>query len=141
MSSSSAEESEVLAANAAFYRAFAGRDLGAMDALWARQVPVACVHPGYDVIQGRLDVMASWRAILGNSQGTAISCSRPSACVLGETALVVCTEMVDGAELCATNVFAREDGAWKLVHHQAGPVLRRPSGTKKSPPTPPRTLN
>jgi hypothetical protein len=136
MSSSSAEESEVLAANAAFYRAFAGRDLGAMDALWARQVPVACVHPGYDVIQGRLDVMASWRSILGNSQGTAISCSRPSACVLGETALVVCTEMVDGAEL-----FAREDGAWKLVHHQAGPVLRRPSGTKKSPPTPPRTLN
>jgi hypothetical protein len=33
--------------------------------------------------------------------------------------------MVDGAELCATNVFAREDGAWKLVHHHAGPVLRR----------------
>jgi hypothetical protein len=45
--------------------------------------------------------------------------------VLGESAYVVCGEAVDGAELVATNLFVREDGAWKLVHHQAGPVHRR----------------
>lgn len=139
MPSSPADEAEVLAANAAFYRAFTGRDFGAMDALWARQVPVACVHPGYDVIQGRVDVMASWRAILGSPTGNNITWARPSAYVLGDTALVVCTEMVDGAELCATNVFAREEGAWRLVHHQASPVLRRATAPKVPPP--PRILN
>ncbi len=134
-----ADEAEVLAANAAFYSAFTGRDFGAMDELWARQIPVACVHPGYDALQGRVDVMASWRAILGSSAGTAITWARPTAYLLGDTALVVCTEMVDGTELCATNVFAREDGAWKLVHHQASPVLRRAAAPKG--PTPPRILN
>ena len=29
------------------------------------------------------------------------------------------------AELVATNLFVREDGAWRLVFHQAGPVHRR----------------
>ena len=40
------DEHAVLAANAAFYRAFAERDVDAMDALWARSIPVACIHPG-----------------------------------------------------------------------------------------------
>src|SRR5438128_8412277 len=42
-----ATEREVLEANAAFYAAFAQRDADAMDALWAREVPVACLHPGW----------------------------------------------------------------------------------------------
>src|SRR5262245_55172090 len=35
-----AAEAEILAANEAFYRAFAGRNFAAMDALWARRAPV-----------------------------------------------------------------------------------------------------
>ena len=38
----------VLAANLEFYRAFTMRDVAAMDALWARDAPVACLHPGMD---------------------------------------------------------------------------------------------
>ena len=59
-----ADERAVLAANAAFYRAFAERDVAAMDALWARSTPVACIHPGWQVLNGREAVMASWRGIL-----------------------------------------------------------------------------
>jgi hypothetical protein len=33
---------------------------------------------------------------------------------------VICSEHLEGGTLAATNVFAREGGAWKLVHHQAG---------------------
>src|SRR5215469_13040920 len=36
------DQDAVLAANLEFYRAFAARDLAAMDALWALQAPVAC---------------------------------------------------------------------------------------------------
>ena len=47
------DEEAVLAANEEFYRAFAARDLAAMDALWAQETPVACVHPGWDALVGR----------------------------------------------------------------------------------------
>jgi hypothetical protein len=48
--------------------------------------------------------------------------------VIGDSAYVVCGESIEGAELVATNVFVREDGTWKLVHHQAGPVHRHVRG-------------
>jgi hypothetical protein len=51
----------VLAANLEFYRAFTTRDAEAMDALWARQAPVACVHPGWPALTDRDAVMESWR--------------------------------------------------------------------------------
>ena len=81
--------------------------------------------------------MASFRSILGGGSGASVRCTRPSACVLGESAYVVCGESIQGAELVATNLFVREDGAWKLVHHQAGPVHRR--AERRSPP--PGVLN
>ena len=47
------DQDAVLAANLEFYRAFAARDLAAMDALWARRTPVACLHPGWTAIKDR----------------------------------------------------------------------------------------
>lgn len=118
-------EVEVLAANQAFYDAFARGDMTVIEALWARRAPVACIHPGWDVLRGREEVMASWRSILGGARGPQVRCTHPSATVLGESAYVVCGETIQGAELIATNLFVLEDGAWKLVCHQAGPVHRR----------------
>jgi hypothetical protein len=34
---------------------------------------------------------------------------------------VLCHEHVEQTALAATNVFVREGGGWKMVHHQAGP--------------------
>ena len=54
---------DVLAVNAAFYRAFATCDSDAMDGLWAEREAVACVHPGWQALHGRDAVMASWRVV------------------------------------------------------------------------------
>jgi ketosteroid isomerase-like protein len=119
------DETLVLAANQTFYDAFARGDFPAVEALWARRAPVACIHPGWDAIVGREEVVQSFRSILAGGSGPGVRCTRAMAQVIGDTAYVVCGEEVDGAELIATNLFVREDGAWKIVHHQAGPVRRR----------------
>lgn len=112
-------ESDVLAANASFYEAFAACDLGTMEALWAKRAPVACIHPGWQPLHGRDSVIASWRAILTGPGAPAITAEEAVVYVLGETAFVVCRENLPGALLLATNVFVIEDAEWKLVHHHA----------------------
>ena len=92
--------------------------------LWAREHPVACVHPGWRALHGRDEVLASWRAILQGEGSPEVACGSPRVQLLGETAFVTCTEQLPGALLTATNVFIREQGAWKLVHHHAGPTAR-----------------
>ena len=112
----------VLDANRSFYRAFAQRDLPTMEDLWARNSPIACIHPGWPPIFGRESVIASWRGILGNPSQGAIVCSDERVLVNGDTAVVICNESVAGALLIATNIFLRENGAWRLIHHQGGPM-------------------
>lgn len=111
----------VLFANDAFYIAFAGGDLEAMDALWADGVPVTCVHPGWNPLMGRDEVMDSWQAILSAEGSPDIRCLNAYARIIGETAVVLCYESIGEAYLVATNVFVFEDNTWKLAHHQAGP--------------------
>jgi hypothetical protein len=113
---------DILAVNGAFYRAFAARDLGAMEALWATGVPVACIHPGWNVLRGRDLVMGSWRSILGSDSCPDVVCANATAHVLGDSAFVVCEEQIADDVLVATNVFVNERGSWKLAHHQAAPV-------------------
>lgn len=116
------ERDAVLFANEAFYRAFADRDVPAMERMWACSTPVACIHPGWAPLVGRSPVMASWRGILTNPQSPAISCHRPQVFMQGGSAFVICYEEVDGAFLIATNMFLREPDGWKMTHHQSGPV-------------------
>ena len=133
------DEEAVLAANEEFYSAFSTRDLAAMDALWAEETPVACIHPGWDVLVGRDLVMESWAAILGGPGSPQISCEAPRAFVHGASAFVICHEVLaQQGRLIATNVFAREGSGWRMVHHQAGPAGQptptpapneRPTGT------------
>jgi ketosteroid isomerase-like protein len=113
---------DVLIANEAFYKAFASRDMDSMDALWANHVSVACIHPGWNVLRGRELVIASWRSILGSEHSPDVTCGNASAHVLGESAFVICEEQVADDILIATNVFVREEGGWKMAHHQAAPI-------------------
>jgi ketosteroid isomerase-like protein len=117
------DEDEVLAANAAFYAAFAASDAEAMDAVWARRAPVACVHPGWEALLGRDSVMESWRRILRGGSSP-ITCTGAVAHLLGEAAFVTCLERLPGGALVATNCFVREDGRFRMVHHHAGPTAR-----------------
>jgi SnoaL-like domain len=126
----------VLAANLEFYRAFAMRDIPAMDLLWARHAPVACLHPGWTALTDREAIMSSWSGILSNPDSPRIACYDERVLLFGDTALVLCEEELAGGTLAASNFFIREDGAWRLAHHQAGQVLRRQAEPRR-----PRRLN
>jgi ketosteroid isomerase-like protein len=115
-------EDEVIAANEAFYRAFNEKDPEAMERAWASADNLSCVHPGWNVLRGRQAVLDSWRGILGNASQPRIVVGGADVTLLGDVAVVICRELVAASPLAATNVFVREEGAWKLLHHQSGPV-------------------
>jgi ketosteroid isomerase-like protein len=115
----------VLAANLEFYRAFAARDLAAMDGLWAQRAPVACLHPGWIALKERNAIMESWQGILSNPDAPRIACFDEQVFLYGNAALVLCEEELDGGTLAASNLFIREDDEWRIVHHHAGQIVRR----------------
>jgi hypothetical protein len=117
-------EGAVLQANATFYRAFSRGDSAAMSELWAEGVPVACLHPMAPALVGRDRVLQSWRELLREPPPFGLRCDRPVVHVFEEVAVVTCYEGNGDrpAHLAATNVFVLEDGRWRMVHHQAGPL-------------------
>ncbi len=119
------DQDAVLAANLEFYRAFATRDAAAMDALWARRSPVACLHPGWTVLTDREEIMASWGGILANPGAPRIACFDERVLLYGDAALVLCEEELEGGALAASNLFVREDNGWRIAHHHAGQIVRR----------------
>ena len=122
------EVQDVLAANEAFYAAFNDGDAGAMDALWAAEAQVACLHPGWKPLLGRQAVMQSWRGILlGGGAPDSIRCENAVAHVSGDVAWVVCIEALPAGALAATNLFQRERGAWRMIHHHASPLASAPA--------------
>ena len=124
----------VLAANLQFYQAFTMRDVAAMDDLWAHRAPVACVHPGWPPLADRAAVMESWRGILANPDSPRIVCYDEQVFLYGNTALVICEEELDSGTLIASNWFVREDGQWRMAHHQAGQLVARRAAAPRRPP-------
>lgn len=119
-------EQALLFANEMFYRAFADRDMTVMEAIWADDVPISCLHPGWGPLEGRDDVMTSWHSILTGANPPNIECLAPHAVVLGDSGIVICHERIGDDYLVATNVFVRRGSTWTLVHHQAGPTQEPP---------------
>ena len=115
----------VLSANLEFYRAFAARDVPAMDALWARQAPVACLHPGWTALTDRDTIMGSWMGILSNPDAPRIACFDEQVLLYGDVAMVLCEEELEGGTLAASNLFVRENNEWRIAHHHAGQIVRR----------------
>ena len=125
------DQDAVLAANLEFYRAFGARDLAAMDALWARRSPVACLHPGWMALSDRDAIIDSWAGILSSPDAPRIACFDEQVFLYGNTALVLCEEELEGATLAATNFFVREDGVWRIAHHHAGQIVRRQADRRR----------
>lgn len=127
---SDADRRAVIDANERFYRIFAAGDYAAMETLWAETHPIVCVHPGWAPLAGRDAVLESWQAILAAPEPARVSCRDVLAYGLGpgdaggaEAAMVLCREVLEGqGVLAATNLFVREGGAWRMVHHHAGPI-------------------
>ena len=121
----------VLGANAEFYRSFREGDATAMSQIWVEEddgVTVACVHPAMPLITGRHKVLESWRQILSSSPPN-IQPENAQLVVSGDTAWVMNEEVIDHgggqpvSKCMATNIFVQRKGAWKIVHHQGGPLI------------------
>ena len=129
------DEDAILAANAAYYRAFSAGDFAAMSRIWADD-GVSCVHPGWMPLVGRDAVIESYRAILTGPSRVRIAHRDDSAIVTGDEGRVVCIEIVENtALLAATNVYRRVGGTWRMVHHQASPIAM---SIEEGEPAPPR---
>lgn len=130
------DEESLLAANAAYYRAFSARDLAAMETIWAED-GVTCVHPGWPVaLIGRAPVIGSYRDIFRNPSQEAIRTEEERAAIDGVDGRVFCVEQVGGGLLLASNWFRFIDGTWRLLHHQASPIAAPPQKRKEQPKEP-----
>jgi hypothetical protein len=121
------QEAAVLFANEAFYLSFATRDLKSMADIWSRQAPVTCVHPGWQPLLGREEVMESWVTLLGNPTAPTVEFRGGRVFLYGEIATVIGFEVLREAVLAVSNTFVREEDAWRLVHHHASPLAERPT--------------
>ena len=113
-----------MAANQAFYDAFNARDLAAMAELWARQSEVTCIHPHRAMLLGRDEVLRSWRAILGHPEQPKIVFAAEPPRIFGEVGVVSGREVVAAVPIAATNIYVREDGEWRMIHHHGSPVIQ-----------------
>ncbi len=125
------DEDALLAANAAYYRAFAARDLAAMEGIWAEDA-VTCVHPGWPALIGRAPVLASYRDIFRNTSQEAVTAREERLLLDGSDGRVFCVEEVGGGLLLATNWFKLVDGRWRLTHHQASPLAPPPAARQEA---------
>ena len=116
------KEKAAVGANEAFYKAFNEQDFESMRKLWSDNEDIAVIHPGWPPVLGQEAVLSSWKGILEGGMSPAVNCANISANILGNTAIVICTELLEEGELVATNIFVVEDDAWKMVHHQSGPL-------------------
>ena len=123
-------EAEVLAANQAFYDAFEALDYDRMAAIWSESAPLSCIHPAWELIEGRPEVMASCKRIFESTSSITFALSDVHVYVAGDTGWVVLIEQIEtrhgdervAASTQATNVFVREAAGWRIVHHHAAPI-------------------
>ena len=119
------EVDRVLAANRSFYEAFGSLDIEKMEQVWETSGEVLCIHPSSDVIVGWTEIRQSWVNIFYNTTLMHFNITDAQVQVRGDCAWVSCHEnistVVDARAgnfiVRATNIFARANGEWKLVHH------------------------
>lgn len=123
---------EVLAANAAFYRAFERKDIETMSTVWSQGTGSFCIHPGSNILRGWKEIRTSWEQIFKNTAYIEINTDIIATELSDNIAYVVLREnvfqVVGGrrleAQSTATNIFQFLGGKWYLVHHHGSPILR-----------------
>lgn len=123
---------EVLAANAAFYRAFERKDIETMSAVWSKGTGSFCIHPGSNILRGWKEIRTSWEQIFKNTAYIEINTDIIATEITEKIAYVVLREnvfqVVGGrrleAQSTATNIFQFLGEKWYLVHHHGSPILR-----------------
>ena len=120
------DEQRTLFANEAFYLAFTQKDVPAMERLWAQHHPLVCVHPGWEALCDRDEIIASWQQILRNPRQPGMDFLNPMVHAYPGMSVVVCYEKLPGGVCVATNGFVEEGGEIRLVLHHAGACAHPP---------------
>jgi hypothetical protein len=129
------EESQVAAANEAFYRAFESLDLGKMEKVWVQENYIQCIHPGWRVVRGWEAVMASWQRIFQNTQEIRFVLTEARIQVRDSLAWVTVYENLSSrvdegsasAIVLATNIYEKRPAGWLMIHHHGSTVLQLPA--------------
>ena len=108
-----------------------------MEAVWAHDDAIECVHSGWDLLLGWDEVRERWARIFANAQRARIALNSIWVRVEGDVGRVACTEHVttafadgfDEATVQATNIFVRRGDQWLLVLHRASPLPTSPRST------------
>ncbi|MGI0488739.1 nuclear transport factor 2 family protein [Pantanalinema rosaneae CENA516] len=124
-------ESDVLAINHSFYRAFEKKDLEAMTTIWSHGTDCICIHPGRNALRGWEAIRSSWEKIFRGTAYLEIETEILRLEISGDLAYVVLTETVlqvaAGRQVravsIATNLFELMGGNWYLVHHHGSPII------------------
>lgn len=124
---------ELARANRAFYRAFEELDWPAMEALWAADEGVRCVHPGAQMLVGREAVLESWKAIFAGLPTLRFDLADVDLRVAGDLGIVTCEEHIRSGpgrqqpefRAVCTNLYVLAGGRWRLLLHHASPLARR----------------
>lgn len=126
---SSIETSSVMEINRKFYEAIETHDIQLMQHVWSTESFSRCLHPGWPVLEGFSDIMASWVSIFGGGQKLTFSLRHITPVIREDLAALHFIENVlfedpDGVRefnVSCTNIFLKSNGEWKMILHHASP--------------------
>lgn len=117
---------QVLAANSAYYDAFARGDLMDVMACWSSHPDIVCIAPLGNPAFGAQAVERVYRLTFEVLVGHDVEIEVLRAVFEDPTATVTCREHlrhngpeIGTTEILATNVFVLEPTGWRMVHHHA----------------------
>lgn len=124
-------QTEILATNQAFYRAFEKKDIEAMSAVWSQGTVSICIHPGRNALRGWKEIRSSWETIFRNTQYLEIETEIVRTEIRQNIAYIILVEnvlQISGgrkarAQSMATNIFEFMGGKWYLIHHHGSPLM------------------
>lgn len=125
------EQTSVLEANQAFYRAFEKKDITAMSAVWSQGTGSLCIHPGRNALRGWREIRPSWEKIFQHTKYIEIETEIVVTEIRQQLAYILLIEnllQVSGgrrmqARSMATNIFEQMGQKWYLVHHHGSPLI------------------
>lgn len=113
-------------AEAAFYRAFADRDMVGMQHVWADSPNAMCVHPGGSLLHGTTDILHSWNEILSNASLPEIRFEVVHSLLKDDISVHTVREAIRPANsddtptiVISTNVYQKTTTGWLIITHHA----------------------
>lgn len=122
-------------ANNSFYEAFQKLSLENMEKIWKHDEDTICVHPGWELVIGWVEIRDSWVQIFQNTENITINANTLRLRKYGNLAIIICIEhlraTINGQKqkfgVLATNVYENSDGVWLLTHHHGSNGVLKPN--------------